>query len=657
MELTDSINNLKGVGESTQEKLKKLNVFQILDLLRLLPNRYLDYSQKIEIEKITKDKTNVSFLAKIHNLRHFYTKTGKLFTEGLAKDDTGEIKVIWFNNPYIKKLIKENTVYTIAGKTSNFANKICLISPTVEEGDSLTLNTSGLVPIYPQTQGVNSRWLRQKINLILANINLTDPLEPFENYKQKISLLQAYQKIHFPDNKDQKKLADKRLSFNEHLKISLKNLLELRELGHSIKISPDNNLLESGLKKFPFQLTNDQLLATSSLLTDLSKDYYTHRLVQGDTGSGKTATIILAANQSIHSGFSCVFLAPTQILANQHFASFKKYSLFPRNIALITANEKPTISTNEPTIFIGTHSLINSLKNNLTFPISFVAIDEQHKFGVDQRESIQKRRPVPHIFNLSATPIPRTVAQGLLGEIKISTIKYKPENRLPIKTHVTNETYFNQKGLSWLIKKNSEGNKVFIVSPAIYTNQNTTSTEGLFIKYKKMFPEGTPIFVVHGKLKHDEQNKIITHFTKTNNAVLISTSLIEVGIDVPSANIMIIHSAERFGLAQLHQLRGRVGRGVDQSYCFLIPTNDNQDETERLKLMTKYNSGLTLAKKDLILRGSGEVFGQKQHGSLQTKLRYFWSKKSYLTAKKIAKDLIATNHANAKNIASKLNNC
>ncbi len=657
LELTESVNNLKGVGESTKEKLKKLNIYLVLDLLRLLPNRYLDYSQKVDIEKITTEKKSVSFLGTIEGLKQYYTKTGKLFTEGQAKDQTGQIKIIWFNNPYIKRLIKEGTVYTIAGKTSKFANKICLISPTIEEGDSLTLNTSGLVPIYPQTQGINSRWLRQKINSVLTNANIADPLEPTEDYKQTISLPQAYQKIHFPKTKDQKKQADRRLSFNEHLKISLKNLLELQDLGPSIKITPDKNLLNSGLNKFPFQLTKDQLKATNSILNDLSKDYYTHRLIQGDTGSGKTATIILAANQSINSGFSCVLLAPTQILANQHFSSFKKYSLFPENITLVTANEKLTINKNRPTIFVGTHSLISNLRNDLVFPVSFVAIDEQHKFGVEQRESIQKRRPVPHVFNLSATPIPRTVAQGILGEINISTIKHKPENRLPIKTYVINETYFNQKGVSWLVKKNSEKNKVFIVSPTIFTNKKTYSTESLQNKYKKIFPKGTPIFVVHGKLKQEEQNRVISLFANTESSVLIATSLIEVGIDIPSANIMIIHSAERFGLAQLHQLRGRVGRGADQSYCFLVPTNDDQEETERLKLMTKYNSGLTLAKKDLILRGSGEVFGQRQHGALQTKLKYFWSKKSYLLAKSIAKDLIAKDVTKAKNIATKLNYC
>lgn len=657
MELSQPIVNLKGIGETTQEKLKKLNVYEILDLLRLLPNRYLDYSKKVTLDKVNKEKITVSFLAQITNVKQYYTKTGKLFTEAQAKDETGSVKLIWFNNPYIKRLISDGVTYTIAGKTSSFANKTCLISPTIEEGDSLTLNTSGLVPIYPQTQGINSRWIRQKINVILNTADLIDPLDPIDDYKQTTSLINAYKNIHFPSNKDDKKLADKRLSFNEHLKISLKNLLELEDLGIAIKIKTDQTLLQTGLKKFPFTLTEDQLKASSSLLSDLAKDHYTHRLVQGDTGSGKTATIILAANQSISSGYSCVILAPTQILANQHFATFKKFSLFPENLALITSSDKTEIKNNQPTIFIGTHSLITTLQGPQKFPISFIAVDEQHKFGVAQRDSIQNRQPVPHVFNLSATPIPRTVAQGLLGEIKLSTIKYKPENRLPIKTHVVNETYFSQKGLTWLTKKIAEGNKVFIVSPTITANQITNSTDSLYQKYKKALPANTPIFVVHGKLKQEEQNKIIELFTSTPSSVLVSTSLIEVGIDVPSANVMIIHSAERFGLAQLHQLRGRVGRGADQSFCFLIPTNDDQEETERLKLMTKYNSGLILAKKDLILRGSGEVFGQKQHGALQTKLKYFWSKKSYLKAKSIAKNLIRRDRNRAEKIATKLNYC
>ena len=650
----DSITSLAGVGEIIASKLSKLNIYTVGDLLRFIPSRYVDFSQKSFIKELKEGKT-ASFLGTIQNLKSFYTRSGKLLTQATAKDLSGTITLTWFNNPYIKKIILVGETYSIAGTVSAFGGKLTLISPTVEEGDSFSINTTGLVPIFPLTKGITSRWLRQKIYTNLPNIKITDPLT--EYLKQNdLDLMSAYSKIHFPKTKLEKKSADKRLSFNQHLSINIDNFSKIKNLGDSPKIKFDQQVDKRGHDKLIFTLTPDQEKVTKHIYKDLQSNQFTHRLIQGDTGSGKTATLILAANQCLSQGFSCAIIAPTQILANQHADTFRKLSLFPDDICLITGNTNPTIP-NKPAIFIGTHALLTKLPKNLLHPIVFIAVDEQHKFGVKQREQLQDRVPVPHLINLSATPIPRTVALGLLGDLKLSSIKFKPQNRLPVKTHVTTISYFS-KSTKWLSEHLQNNNKIFIVCPNIYDqNNDTSSVQKYYLHYKKILPQNTPIFALHGQMKSEEQKNILNLFTESDGSVLVSTSLIEVGIDIPAANIMIIHSAERFGLAQLHQLRGRVGRGDTQSYCFLVPSTDDQIETERLKLLQKYSSGLTLAKKDLILRGAGEVFGEKQHGSLQTRLTYFWSKKSFLRAKKLAKQLILEDSTKALAIASSLKSC
>jgi len=505
--------------------------------------------------------------------------------------------------------------------------------------------------------------MKIKVNLInkrvrsYGNKNFVFRFMVFVFIDQKLlNLNSSYSQIHFPKNSKEKLSADKRLSFNEHLKININNQVKIKSLGNSPKIEISEGIYSTSLNKLPFTLTEDQEKATKLIFKDLKKDSFTHRLIQGDTGSGKTATIILASNQCLENDKSVVLVAPTQILATQHFETFKKYCLKPSNVQLILGGgDLP--NTDKPAIFIGTHALITKLPDKIPYPIALLAIDEQHKFGVKQREQLQNRVPVPHLVNLSATPIPRTVALGLLGDISLSNIRFKPQNRLPIKTYVVSNSYF-QKSTVWLVKNLNLNNKVYVVCPSIYaTETEVSSVEKIAIHYKKLLPPNTPIFTLHGQMKSAEQQQILKLFKETHGSVLVSTSLIEVGIDIPSATIMIIHSAERFGLAQLHQLRGRVGRGETQSFCFLVPSTDDQVEKERLLLLQKYDNGLTLAKKDLMLRGSGEVFGEKQHGTLQTKLKYFWSKRSFLKAKELAKVLISKNEDQAKQIAIRLESC
>jgi ATP-dependent DNA helicase RecG len=657
LSLNDTITKVSGVGSITAEKLDKLDIETVFDLLHHFPSRYLDFSTPVVIRNLEVGKTQ-SFVAIIGNVSSFFTKNGKLLIQATAKDASGKIILTWFNNPYIKRLIKENTEYTIAGKVTFWGRSLTIVAPIIEEGSTPSINTRGLVPIYPLTKGITSKWLRTKIDRVIPDTEIVDPLE--SELLESLDLIPeetAFRKIHFPKTKIERLEADKRLSFNEHLRINIDNRLELLGKGDSISIEIKDKITQTTRKAFPFTLTPDQDKTVLAIYKNLQSKEYTHRLIQGDTGSGKTATIIFAAAQSLENGYSCALMAPTEILANQHYKTFCSILPDPKQIQLITGSVKERIISHKPMVYIGTHSLLTGLPPKLTPPLAFVAIDEQHKFGVNQREELMNRSPMPHLFNLSATPIPRTVALGLLGDIHISNISQKPLNRLRTKTYVVSPTHF-KKSPTWLTNKLEEGGQIFVVCPQISEHQSgVASIETVSRIYRKMIPDQFSIFVIHGKMKPDDQNAEITKFKNQKGSVLIATSLVEVGIDIPTANIMIIHSAERFGLASLHQLRGRVGRDKDQGYCFLVPSTDDEEETERLQLLRKYRSGLILAQKDLRLRGAGEVFGIKQHGTLPTRLHYFWSKKLFLLAKNLSKTLVGNDPKKAARIAIKLKTC
>jgi len=654
---TDTITSIKGVGNSISKKINKLGIQSVGDLLNHFPKKYYDFTELVLIKNLSEGKM-ASFIGTIGKINSFFTKTGKLITQTAVNDSTGKILLTWFNNPYIKRILKENTSYTIAGRVSFWGRGLTVVSPIIEEGSTPSINTGGFVPIYPQTEGVTSKWLRTKIYQLLSDVEIDDPIE--NKLLKSLNLLSekyAYQNIHFPISTDLRWKADKRLSFNEHLRINITNRLAQQNLGESIAIKINQKTTNETNQNLPFVLTIDQQKTISAIYKDLQNAGFTHRLIQGDTGSGKTATLVFAANQCLFNNFSCAVMAPTEILAVQHFKTFQSLSLFPKQIQLITGSLKQKIQINQPRIYIGTHSLLTQLPKILKYPLAFVAIDEQHKFGVNQRNELINRSPVPHLFNLSATPIPRTVALGLLGEINISNITHKPQNRLPTKTFIVSPTHF-KKSPNWLKDQLSHGSQIFVVCPNIEEHQlGLASVDKITKIYEKIADDKFPVFTIHGKMNSDKQKDILTKFITAQKGILVSTSLIEVGIDIPSANIMIIHSAERFGLASLHQLRGRVGRGKEQGYCFLVPTNDDQEETERLQLLQKYKSGLILAKKDLSLRGAGEIFGTKQHGLLPTRLKYFWSKKLFLTAKKIAREMVENCPQKAKHIVSSFETC
>lgn len=629
------VSSLPGVGPAFKKRLEKLDISTIDNLLNHFPSRFLDFSTTVPINQL-KPKVSTSFKATIGPTNVFFSKSGKHITQATATDKTGTINLIWFNSRFISSLIKPDTTYIIAGTPTFYSNKLAIFAPQIEVlTDKASLHTQGFVPIYPLTQSISSKWLRGKIKLALSNLKTKDSLPSTLLKKLNLPTTEkAYQNIHFPPNLKAQDLADKRLAFNQHLKINIKNLKEQSKKPPAIKLSIDRKIHLAGLKKLPFKLTSGQKQALKDSYKDVTSTEPSRRLIHGDTGSGKTAALILLANQCINSNLSFALLAPTQILAKQHQQTFKKMSLFPKNIKLVTRNNKLTPS-NKPTIYIGTHALIKQLPKTLKNPLAVLAIDEQHKFGVKQRQALLERDPSPHIINLSATPIPRTVALGLFGEIKISIIKEKPQNRKITKTWIMDKKRL-KKGKDWLSKQLAKGNKAFVVCPNIDSN-TAASIKEILPQYQKDFGDKYPIWSLHGKTPVDKRDRILREFNNVKTGILVATPLIEVGIDIPKANIIVIHSADRFGLAQLHQLRGRVGRGQEQAYCLVIPSHSEQSNLDRLQLLSKYSSGLKLAKLDLKLRGAGEMFGKKQHGRLPVRLKYFWNKDLFKKAKDVAK--------------------
>lgn len=653
---TDSLDQIAGIGPAYQKTLGHLDLATIRDLLHHYPSRYLDYRVHTPINRLTLKK-DVSFIATIGEPKRFTTKSGKLVIQADAVDRTGKIKLTWFNNAFISRVIIPGESYLIAGKTSFWADKLTIIAPIIERTGETSIHTHGLVPIYPLTAKLTSRFLRQKIHLALESTKINDPLKTSLIHKLKLlPYWDSLRTIHFPPTPSAQNDADRRLAFNHHLAINLINQSELKKLPPSPAIIIDQNLHTKLVETLPFILTPGQQRAIQSGYSDLTKTEFTHRLIQGETGSGKTVVIYFYAAQLLANHFSFALLAPTEILARQHYLTFLKFGLPKTQVVLVTGTAPLKKTPSRSTIFIGTHALLNQLPQNLDVPLAAVAVDEQHKFGVDQRQALVTRNPSPHLFNLTATPIPRTLALGIFGEVNITTLSQKPENRLPVKTWVVTPTRY-QNSSPWLKTQLASGSKIFVVCPLIHESEKSKGVNGaekVFETYQNKYQKDSPVFLIHGKMAVEKIGEAIASFKKAKQAILVSTSIIEVGIDIPEADVIIIHSAERFGLASLHQLRGRVGRGERQGYCLLVPSKDEQEEETRLVLLTKYHSGLLLSKMDLRLRGSGELFGTRQHGWLPVRLKNFWNRDLFGQARAVAIDLIAQDEKRASSIAKEL---
>ena len=633
-EVNSPISVVPKIGPKYQAALEKLGIFTVEDLLYHFPSRYQDFTKIKHINEL-KDGDVVTVKAILGSVQNIFTKNRKRITKAKVLDHTGELDIIWFNQHYIKNSLETGKTYNISGKIGTFDGKICFISPEMEPASDVfsnkksdTIHTGRLVPIYPETYGVSSKWLRSKINFLLNSETDLKEFLPQEILKEKnfTEINKALNIVHFPNTIGESEECKKRFAFEE-LFIELLNV-EKRKNEWSKKVNskrfkPFKNEVNKLIESLPFRLTTSQLDALQEITTDLEKPIPMNRLLEGDVGTGKTIVAILASYITHLNGTRVLYMAPTEILAKQHKETFEKILKDTYiNIELETGAKKIKVKDKDWDILIGTHALLfteNNYKN-----IGLIIIDEQHRFGVEQRGKIveiSKEGTTPHLLTMTATPIPRTLALTLYGDLSISVLKDFPFEKRTVTTKVIPEKG-REKAYQWIKEKNEP---TFIVCPLIDVSESLSlenvkaAQEEYEILSRGVF-KNKKVGLLHGRMKSKEKDEIIEKFRNGEIEILVSTPVIEVGIDVPDATIIVIESAERYGLASLHQLRGRVGRSEKEGFCFAFMSDNSRNSYRRLKYLEELNSGIDLAEIDLKMRGQGDIFGSLQHGFKKLKV-------------------------------------
>ena len=645
--LNAPLTSLPGIGSIFGRKFEKLGVTSIENLFYHVPTRYLDYSQVTKISKLKIGET-ITIHAKVISIANIISRKGLRMQIGSVEDDTGKVQVLWFNQTYLVRTLFPGKLVSLSGKVSFFNKKICLSSPDFEilEGvDAPTLHTGRLVPIYPETSGLSSKWIRRTILNVIKypKVNLNDLLpKEILTAKKLVGLKESFQMVHFPENLKEAERGRERLAFNELLFTHLKSLYrksDWQKNKSQFALKVDTKKVNEFVKSLPFTLTASQKKAIDEILSDLKRNIPMNRLLEGDVGSGKTVVAAIGAYVSYLNGFQTVIMAPTQILAEQHYKTIKK--LFPKlKIALVTASR--FLIPDSSNIFIGTHALLHS-KIDFT-NVAFVVIDEQHRFGVEQRTHLVKKSKSPHVLTMTATPIPRTIALTTYGDLDLSVLTDMPKGRLKITTWVVPEKKRSD-AYKWINSQITDHySQCFIVCPLIEESEVETM-EGVkavtqeFESLKKVFGK-LKLGLLHGRMKAKEKTQVLNGFRTGKIDILVTTLVVEVGIDIPNATIMVIEAAERFGLAALHQLRGRVGRSDKKSYCLLFTNIGGGNPFRRLKSMEKMHSGFELSELDLKMRGPGEIFGTTQSGFPEFKVASWSNYELIKETRELAEDVI-----------------
>ena len=631
MDLLKDVKYIKGVGPNRVKLLNKLKIYTLKDLITYYPRTYEDRSKPKKIcECIDGEEAVIEAIA-CGNLVETRLPR-KTMQKLLVRDETGSLLITWFNHTYLKGKFKVGQKYRFYGKFSYKYGKPELNSPVFDEIENKN-NTGRIIPIYPLTYQLSQNTLRRimenAINEVRGNLEENLPEEILKQYNLQ-GINEATEKIHFPKELKEFKIARERLVFEELFVtqlalLALKNSYRNEEKG--IAFSKDVHISDV-IKEFPFNLTGAQRRVLEEIEGDMEQEKSMNRLLQGDVGSGKTAIAMCAAYKAVKTGYQVAIMAPTAILATQHLESFKKIldKLGIKSELLISGITKKNkenilerLKNGEIDILIGTHALI---EENVQFKkLGLVVTDEQHRFGVKQRTRIAEKGNNPDVLVMSATPIPRTLALILYGDLDISIIDELPPNRKKIETFAVSKK-LEQRIDAFIKKQIDEGRQGYIVCPLVEENEemDLKSVIELYEKYQKeIFPQYRVAYL-HGKMRPKEKDQIMLDFKDHKIDLLISTTVIEVGVDVPNANIMVIEDAQRFGLAALHQLRGRVGRGEYQSYCILKYEGQSENVRKRMKVMCDTNDGFIISEKDLELRGSGDFFGTMQHGIPEFKI-------------------------------------
>jgi ATP-dependent DNA helicase RecG len=632
MTFDSPITDIKGVGPEVAKKFAILGVKNVGDLFEDFPRRYDDYSQITPVQRLYPGPATIQ--AVISEVKGRYVRRGMHITEAVASDDSGSVRLVWFNQPYRQTGLKAGQQYFISGQYELSRQRFAIMNPSTELVSDFPVSTARIVPIYRETKGLTSNAIRKAIREVALLASTAVETLPGWLLEQHALMArsEALLAMHFPSNNKSLELARRRLGFEEVFHLSLASLLNKYELlkDTALAIPFDEDLAKQFVSHLPFALTNAQRKVVWQIYQDMQKTQPMNRLVEGDVGSGKTVVAAMAAVMAMAEGYQVVLMAPTELLARQHAETIYKL-LEPHSlqgkIALLVGGmktkEKDTarehIKAGDAQFIVGTHALIQDSVD--MHQLGLVIVDEQHRFGVEQRQKLMaKAGHMPHLLSLTATPIPRSLALTLYGELDVSILDEKPAGRQPIETKITSPN--SRATLNEAIERElRSGRQMFVVCPLITESvvSKANSVEKIYEQFSKKDFKQWRVGLLHGKMKPSEKNDIMEQFVAHKLDILVSTTVIEVGVDVPNASIMLIEAAERFGLAQIHQLRGRVGRGGHRGYCYLM-MSDSSAPPKRLTALERQSDGFRLAELDLELRGPGAIYGTMQHGALDLRI-------------------------------------
>ena len=627
------ISSLKGIGEKTAKLYEKLGVFTIADLLSDYPRAYDTFEPPVPVGNLMEDQVMAvcASLTKAPDLVRFNRMQ---MVSVYIRDITGSLQIVWFNMPYMKSNLKPGIFYVFRGRVVRKRGRLMMEQPEVYSKEAYDELAPSMQPVYSQTKGLGNKAIVKALRQALESRTLEREYMPsyIRKKHQLAEINYAVEHIHFPEDQSQLLFARKRLVFDEFFFFltGVRKLNEKKADRTSSYVMKPSDQVKTFLNRLPYKLTQAQMRTWSEILTDLSGGLVMNRLIQGDEGSGKTIVAFLALLTAAYNGFQAALMAPTEVLARQHYESLSqmlsKQGMEIRTVLItgsMNAKEKreayEKIRSHQADLIIGTHALIQEKVeyDNLALVIT----DEQHRFGVGQRELFSDKGKDPHILVMSATPIPRTLAIILYGDLDISVIDQLPQGRQPIKNCVVNPQW-RPKAYDFIRKQVEEGRQAYVICPMVEPSELLEAENVLDYtkKLRKELPSSITVEYLHGQMKGKEKNAVMERFASGDVQVLVSTTVIEVGVNVPNATVMMIENAERFGLAQLHQLRGRVGRGDFQSYCIMVNCSGEEGVSKRLDILNHSNDGFYIASQDLKLRGPGDIFGMRQSGDLEFKL-------------------------------------
>ena len=632
---------IRGIGSKQSQLLAKLNLNTIEDMLYFFPHRYDDYSE-LKLIKDLKYGEEVTILAWVENISTFSTRNkNRKIIRALVSDNTGNLQLMWFNQDYHMRYLRKNMFLSFSGKVEQYMGRLVMYHPDYEQIEEEQLNTKRIVPVYALTAQLSQKWLRRSMFNVVTHWAPRIPdfmTEYILNDAELMDLSTALQEIHFPDTMPSMRKARYRLAFDEIFLLQLGMLRQKYEWsqlqGRCFEVTDD--WLFEQINQLPYKLTNAQIHVLAQLRHDLAAGHPMNRLLQGDVGSGKTVVAAMGISIVLKNDAQGALMAPTSILAEQHYASLKELLADPENENTILREDEIRLLIGDTSqserdevlagltngsikLVIGTHALI---EDPVTFKdLQMVVVDEQHRFGVAQRTALREKGDNVHILVMTATPIPRSLALTIYGDLDVSVIDEMPPGRQPIETHIVYPTE-RERVYRFVHKQVEEGHQAFIIYPLVEQGENQetkAAVEEQLRLQNEIFPD-LNVGLMHGRLRPDEKENVMRKFRNEEFDILVATSVVEVGLDIPNATIMVIEGANRFGLAQLHQFRGRVGRGSAKSYCILIPETNEAAENERLKAMESSNDGFILAEHDLKQRGPGEFLGTRQSGYTELRL-------------------------------------